>query len=494
MKTVSYNMTLSHTVIIIMTIVLSYSPAQSQSTTAESVRDAEASAIPHLKSLLGDNYDADIGFNENLFKIPQLFNGQAGDSVLDEIVAQINISGVWENLAKDSFTYNNAMLVRYVITSEWNGTVWVNSIKFEFSYNSVGDITQIVFTLWANAAWLNISVNMVTYDESGNETEQLIQAWDGTGWVNLARISSTYSVLGLLDVAVAQDWTAGNWVNDSQLLYSYVAPENTLQEIIRQVWTMSLWVNDVLNAYTFDLNENVIEIEYFENGPSGDEGTLFLSRGTVTGLSKVAHAFFKKSRDVWVYSDPDFIEEFRAEKWIAPETAPGFWEDSLRTQWTLNSIGTILWGVTQLSIDNVWTNDFQITEISTVPGGNLQEVIIDIWNNDMWDSVFRSLYSYKLFVSVVHDEFTPDVFQLGQNYPNPFNPKTTIEFDLQRSGHTLLTVHNLKGEEVARLADGEMTAGTHSFIWDAARSASGVYFYQLKQNGIVSTKKMLLLK
>lgn len=260
------------------------------------------------------------------------------------------------------------------------------------------------------------------------------------------------------------------------------------------MWGGGLWTNDVLDSYTFDSNGNVIEIEHFVNGPSGDEEGSPPPPSFHDGMSKVAHAFFREKRYVWVYVDPEFLLEFRTEKWIAPEFAPGFWEDSLRTQWVMNSIGTILWGVTQISIDSIWTNVVQTTERSTSPTGNLQEVLVEIWNIDTWDRVFRSLFTYKLFISVVNNEITPVDFSLSQNYPNPFNPETTIEFDLQRSGHTLLTVNNLKGEEVARLADGTLDAGSHSFTWNASRVASGVYFYQLNQNGIVATKKMLLLK
>ena len=470
----------SHIASVIIALLFSYSSAQSQMTTAEKAREFEQSVIPHLKILLKENYDTNASLNENIFKIPTFLNSQAADSVNEEIITQIDTAGVWENIAKLSFIYNNQMLIRNIITSFWNGTAWENFIRFRFSYNAAGDITQFVFTFWAIDSWLPVSVNRVSYDDNGFLTEELLQLWDGTSWVNDSRVTNTYTQSGLLDISLSQDWVARSWENVSQNLYSYVQTTDTLQQIIRQLWTVDIWVNDVLDSYTFDSTGNVIEIEYFVNGPSGDEQS--------------SYEFFKAERDVWVYDGLDYVSEFRTDRWIAIDTTAGHWEDSLRTISNLNRIGTILLSVAEESIDSVWTNVLRITVQTTELRGNLQEIINDFWIANTWEPFLRSLYSYRFFVSVVDEEFTPNDFRLSQNYPNPFNPETTINFDLPRSGHTLLTIYNLSGEEVVRLADGNLNAGAHSFSWDATRYASGVYFYQLKQNGIISTKKMLLLK
>jgi len=88
----------------------------------------------------------------------------------------------------------------------------------------------------------------------------------------------------------------------------------------------------------------------------------------------------------------------------------------------------------------------------------------------------------------------PFFHQLDQNYPNPFNPETTINFSISVEGKTSLIVYNLRGEEVIRLVDDEMPAGTHSVTWNASNFASGIYFYRLQVGDFVQTKKMVLLK
>ena len=88
----------------------------------------------------------------------------------------------------------------------------------------------------------------------------------------------------------------------------------------------------------------------------------------------------------------------------------------------------------------------------------------------------------------------PTVYCLYQNYPNPFNPTTQIAFDLPKDGNVSLVVHNILGQEVARLMDGYMPAGSYTVAFVADRLSAGVYYYVLRAGEYRSVKKMLLLK
>jgi predicted outer membrane repeat protein len=83
---------------------------------------------------------------------------------------------------------------------------------------------------------------------------------------------------------------------------------------------------------------------------------------------------------------------------------------------------------------------------------------------------------------------------LHQNYPNPFNPTTTIRFDLPEEQVVQLTVFNLLGQEVARLAEGRYAAGVHSVKADFHTFPSGVYLYRLRAGAFVGVKKLLVVK
>ncbi|NTW23210.1 MAG: T9SS type A sorting domain-containing protein [Lentimicrobium sp.] len=83
---------------------------------------------------------------------------------------------------------------------------------------------------------------------------------------------------------------------------------------------------------------------------------------------------------------------------------------------------------------------------------------------------------------------------LNQNSPNPFSHATVISWQLAKGSWQLLKVYNIVGNEVATLVNCYMPAGNHSVEFNAERLPDGIYFYQLHANGIVETRKMILLK
>ncbi len=93
----------------------------------------------------------------------------------------------------------------------------------------------------------------------------------------------------------------------------------------------------------------------------------------------------------------------------------------------------------------------------------------------------------------------PKTFDMSQNYPNPFNPTTAIEYEIKNSGSVNLEIYNSIGQKIKTLVSKQQNAGVYKIQWDGKdaknkKVASGVYFYQIKIEGISQTKKMLLVK
>ena len=88
----------------------------------------------------------------------------------------------------------------------------------------------------------------------------------------------------------------------------------------------------------------------------------------------------------------------------------------------------------------------------------------------------------------------PGVLALDQNFPNPFNPSTTIRYELPRAEHVTLSVFDMLGREVSVLVHREMVAGNHEVQFDASGLSSGVYFYRLRAEDFVATKKMVIVR
>jgi hypothetical protein len=93
----------------------------------------------------------------------------------------------------------------------------------------------------------------------------------------------------------------------------------------------------------------------------------------------------------------------------------------------------------------------------------------------------------------------PKVFSLSQNTPNPFNPSTTIRFELPHAAPVELSVFNISGQKIRTLVLGEKAAGSYSVMWGGrdkkgSRVASGIYFYRLRAEALIRTRKMVVLE
>ncbi|MCP4566854.1 MAG: T9SS type A sorting domain-containing protein [FCB group bacterium] len=116
-----------------------------------------------------------------------------------------------------------------------------------------------------------------------------------------------------------------------------------------------------------------------------------------------------------------------------------------------------------------------------------------------WSPVWSFRTSQPTDVNDQDQPQLPNRLALSQNYPNPFNPVTTIEFSLPHSGYVSLDVFDIVGRKVTTLVADQMSAGVKKIIWNGIDSqgravASGVYFYRLRQDDIIETRKMILTK
>ncbi len=98
----------------------------------------------------------------------------------------------------------------------------------------------------------------------------------------------------------------------------------------------------------------------------------------------------------------------------------------------------------------------------------------------------------------------PEETALLANYPNPFNPETWIPYQLAESAEVTLTIYDMNGGVVRRLAVGHQAAGMYqsrnrAAYWDGRNQlgepvASGLYFYTLTADEFTATRRMLILK
>ena len=83
---------------------------------------------------------------------------------------------------------------------------------------------------------------------------------------------------------------------------------------------------------------------------------------------------------------------------------------------------------------------------------------------------------------------------LGNAFPNPTANQSVITFELPAISNVSMDLVNVYGQQVAVLANGEYAAGAHRVVANTEELASGVYFYNLRTNGQVISKKLVVAK
>lgn len=127
------------------------------------------------------------------------------------------------------------------------------------------------------------------------------------------------------------------------------------------------------------------------------------------------------------------------------------------------------------------------------------------YSNERWGIFAQRVNKYGKLgcITTVIPHFEMDnssQYYLSQNYPNPFNNQTIIQYKLPQKGKVRLTIFNDYGKEVKTLVvEEEQSKGNYNVIWNGKNNqggdvASGIYFYQLKVNEFIQTKKLTLIR
>lgn len=88
-----------------------------------------------------------------------------------------------------------------------------------------------------------------------------------------------------------------------------------------------------------------------------------------------------------------------------------------------------------------------------------------------------------------------DKYELYQNYPNPFNNQTKIRFEISKFSEVRIVVYDILGKERDIILDGIYQAGKYEVKYSPKDLSSGIYFYRMEVNGVITkTRKLILTK
>lgn len=109
-------------------------------------------------------------------------------------------------------------------------------------------------------------------------------------------------------------------------------------------------------------------------------------------------------------------------------------------------------------------------------------------------AAFIEHYMYVYGETAVQGESAPAPQLTLSVAPNPFNPVTTLSFSLDAPSDAVIGIYDVRGRRVLHEKLDHLSAGDHTWTWDAGAAASGVYLLRLEAGGQSVTRRAVLLK
>jgi choice-of-anchor C domain-containing protein len=139
-----------------------------------------------------------------------------------------------------------------------------------------------------------------------------------------------------------------------------------------------------------------------------------------------------------------------------------------------------------------WNMDWQrihwtFTAVSTSTTLEFYSLEVGAATGPAIDSVVVSL------ISLVGVEGGGPALSLAPAAPNPASGASRIAWSLPAEARARIAVYDVRGREVAVLADGVYGPGAHSARWDAADAAPGVYLLALESGGQRLTRRLAVV-
>jgi hypothetical protein len=210
--------------------------------------------------------------------------------------------------------------------------------------------------------------------------------------------------------------------------------------------------------------------------------------------------------DNWKEALFSVVDPFLSQLSVEPDTLPADGTaEAIITISPKNNSDTLLASGKQIILSNtgagllssvvdIGDGSYEATITAPIAVGTDTISAIVISGTDTVSIFWKAVLTYDNPVLINENPISPDRFYLYQNYPQPFNPSTKIKFQIPERSFVSLKVFDALGREVAFLVNEEKTTGNYEVEFNGSTLTSGIYFYQLKAENFVDTKKMILLR
>lgn len=429
-----------------------------------------------------DSFYTPLPLTNNNFKninpVGALYNGSSEKDRF--ILWQTNQNGNWD-IAYASNLSNYWSLTSLLLNSAYNETN--PSLIRNYDVDSLSNLKFLY--LKNNSVYLYSNNNGIPSSEiifQGNDTVVFssptgkIAYYSGVNNLFIAavkRINSNISVL----VERHKTYPSGNWTNERVIYDSGYVSNSNFADLSFTFWnsaglSFESLINGKNNVYIFEelshFGYNYLAKKVF------DDNSIQTSSLSMAAISIIVDF---NSYDIYGPRTYKAIKNYNnyvaVNKYLVPglSTTTGDSLIYLKYPYSQNTIG----------IPGAFTPS---------PG----VISYSIWEDS--SNGYLNLFAVKRIdpISGIKEGNSVDNFTLLQNYPNPFNPITRIQYSVAGYQNVNLSVYDVLGRNIATLVNEQKQPGSYFVDFNANNLASGIYFYSIKANNLIKTRKMIVIK
>lgn len=252
-------------------------------------------------------------------------------------------------------------------------------------------------------------------------------------------------------------------------------------------------------------NNLIVNCGFIGQGKKSGIGSLVnlkaLTSTDFTGITQIAEVHHNN-----FYTDPNWTKNFSDTVIVVPNfsatlqtlvTASSTGNTNISDAIAFTSITSYASLITKYWADPLLSSSTTATELRATTNFDLGYAkTLNSYTFGTSNQPLGALTWFDLTVGVNSKEELPSQYELTQNYPNPFNPSTIITYQIPENSNVTLKVYDVLGKEVTTLVNEFQSAGRYSVRMNGViqNLTSGVYFYTIRANNFIQTKKMMLVK
>jgi len=409
----------------------------------------------------------------------------------------------WINYAKTSYVYDGNNRIQKT-RQGWDGEQYINEIKNTYSYDENNKKIYQMMYYWEDGAWVESQEFDFQYDANGNLYKVLTEARVDEEWRKYQKIVYTYDTTNNLLYLEGSLWdtVTSNWAHPHhKQVYTYDLNNNRIIMVIQQ------W-----NEYNYEWDNSYKSSYYYV--PVGSENVV----NTNSDINKSIEDFQTTEDDIVI--DPVREDKVLTGVEVLIDTVWHTSDSDLEFTLSHNGISeTIIYQVgsdgdnfisTKLSDFGADTLAFGIAPFYGIykPENPLSAFLetdpAGTWTLSIYDGAegnTGTLQQWGLNLIYSSSSAVDDNFQNTEDihvFPNPATDRISLQSEVFSRQSSVVAIYDLKGIKLleqyipARPAGGPK--GTLTAEIDVSDLVNGVYFCRVANNGVSTTKKLIIQK